>query len=578
MCGRPPGRTIAGMDSEFRHRYLDYEELTATLERWAATWPGFARLDSLGRTEEGREIWLLTVGPRPDEIRPAVWVDGNMHAAELCGSSVALGIAEDMLRLHAEGLVPHNLSARVCEVLREVLFYVVPRISPDGAERMLRECRYVRSNTRDRRPDGNRSWWRPRDLDGDGRALAMRMHDPTGEFVECPDVPDLMVLRTLDDEGPFYKLYPEGVIENFDGRTIPSPSFLSDSPIDLNRNFPWSWAPDHEQAGAGAYPGSEPESRAIIEFTSARPSIYAWLNLHTFGGVGIRPLGHQPDAKMDQEDLAIFRQVGEWLETHTGYPMVSGYEEFLYEPDKPLHGDLTDYAYHQRGCIGYVVELWDLFSRVGLERKKPFVKAYTDLDRQDLAAIARWDREQNAGRAVLPWSSFEHPQLGAVELGGIDPRVGLWNPPYELLPGICNQHAAAFLRVAAMAPRVRIADVTATPLGDGLSRVDVVVENTGYLPSYVLSSAKKLSWNEALAVEFDCDGCELADGAPRRTLGHLDGWGRGAGEGTGALYYPYGRGSTGRAQQSVMVKGRGRVGVSVRSCRIGTIREEIELG
>jgi len=38
-------------------------------------------------------------------------VDGNMHAAELCGSSVALGIAEDMLRFHAEGTVPHNLSA-----------------------------------------------------------------------------------------------------------------------------------------------------------------------------------------------------------------------------------------------------------------------------------------------------------------------------------------------------------------------------------------------------------------------------------------------------------------------------------
>ncbi len=565
------------MDADFRHRYLTYEELTATLQQWAGKWPEHARLESLGTTAEGRELWLLTIGPRPDEIRPAVWVDGNMHAAELCGSSVALGIAEDMLRLHAEGTVPHNLSPAVCAALRETLFYVMPRISPDGAERMLTECRYVRSNTRDDRPDASRSYWRPRDLDGDGRALAMRVQDPTGEFVEAPDVPNLMVLRTLDDDGPFYKLYPEGIIENFDGRTVPSPSFLSDSPIDLNRNFPWSWAPDHEQPGAGGYPGSEPESRAVIEFTSARPNIFAWLNLHTFGGVGIRPLGHQPDSRMDQEDLAIFRQIGAWLEEHTGYPMVSGYEEFLYEPDKPLHGDLTDYAYHQRGCIAWVVELWDLFRQVGLERKKPFVKAYTDLDREDMVAIARWDREHNAGRAVLDWTAFEHPQLGAVELGGIDPRVGMWNPPYELLPGICNQHAAAFLRVAAMAPRPRIADVTATALGDGLTRVDITVENVGYLPTYVLSSARKLTWNEAPYLELHCSGCELAEGPARRPVGHLDGWGRGAGEGTGALYYPYGRGTTGRARQSVVVKGKGELGLSLRSCRIGEIRHAVTL-
>ncbi|MEJ2604015.1 MAG: M14 family metallopeptidase [Gammaproteobacteria bacterium] len=565
------------MSGDFRNRYLSYDELTATLHAWVERWPGHARLESLGTTAEGRELWLLTVGPQPEERRPAVWVDGNMHAAELCGSSVALGIAEDMLRLHAEDAVPHNLSPAVCAALRETLFYVMPRVSPDGAERMLTECRYVRSNTRDDRPDESRSYWRPRDLDGDGRALAMRIEDPTGEFVQAPDVPNLMVLRTIDDEGPFYKLYPEGVIENFDGRTIPSPSFLSDSPIDLNRNFPWSWAPDHEQPGAGSYPGSEAESRAVIEFTTAHPNIFAWLNLHTFGGVGIRPLGHLPDSKMDQEDLAIFRQIGAWLEEYTGYPMVSGYEEFLYEPDKPLHGDLTDYAYHQRGCIAYVVELWDLFRQVGLERRKPFVKAYTDLDRDDMVAIARWDREHNAGRAVLDWTRFEHPQLGTVELGGIDPRVGMWNPPSELLPGICNQHAAAFLRVAAMTPRPRIADITTTTLGDGLSRVDITIENRGYLPTYVLSSAKKLSWNEAPYLEVECTGCELVEGSRRRPVGHLDGWGRGAGEGTGALYYPYGRGTTGRARQSLVVKGKGTLRVSLRSCRIGETWHELVL-
>ena len=43
-----------------------------------------------------------------------------MHAAELCGSSVALGIAEDILRFHAEGAVPHDLSPAVNHEARVV--------------------------------------------------------------------------------------------------------------------------------------------------------------------------------------------------------------------------------------------------------------------------------------------------------------------------------------------------------------------------------------------------------------------------------------------------------------------------
>jgi hypothetical protein len=103
------------------------------------------------------------------------------------------------------------------------------------------------------------------------------------------------------------------------------------------------------------------------------------------------------------------------------------------------------------------------------------------------------------------------------------------------------------------------------------------VENHGYLPSYVLSSAKKLAWNEPLYLELAVDGCELAEGPARRPLGHLDGWGRGVGDGTGALYYPYGRGTTGSAGLSVVVKGAGTLRATIRSCRVGTVGTTIEL-
>lgn len=564
----PP--SIASLSLGFRTSYLDYDQLTAQLQRWAAAFPALCRLRSLATTPEGREVWLLVIGRDPDRIRPAAWVDGNIHAAELAGSSVALAIAEDMLALHL-GSSHDDLPAPVEERLREILLYVVPRISPDGAEAVLTSGRSVRSVPRDQRVERGTPRWLIRDVDGDGLALSMRVVDPGGELVEAPEFPGLLVERTLEDAGPFYKLYPEGVIEHFDGKRIPSPHFLGDNPIDLNRNFPWSWAPSHEQVGAGAFPASEPEARGIVEFATAHPEIFAWLDLHTFGGVMIRPLGHAPDAKMNPEDLAVFRQVEEWMTDFTGYPTVSGYEEFLYEPDKPLRGDLTDFAYNQRGALGYVVELWDLFHRLGMPRPPKFAQYYERVTRRDIIKLAWWDKEENGGRSFPKWRGFDHPQLGRVEIGGIDPRVGIWNPPLHELPVVCLSQAQVFLRVAALAPRVRIGRIDRHAVGGEMTRVDVEIVSDGYLGTYGLPSAKQLDFNEPLyATVKTNETCALVDaGAAHQLLGHLDGWGHGLHTGQNLPAYPGTRGTTNVAWASYLVRGKGTLAFSAGSCRVG---------
>src|SRR5207244_9952616 len=73
------------------------------------------------------------------------------------------------------------------------------------------------------------------------------------------------------EDGPFYRLLTEGRVENYDGVTIKVPPPLEG--LDLNRNFPAEWVPEHEQRGAGPYPTSEPEVRAMVQAVTDRPNI-----------------------------------------------------------------------------------------------------------------------------------------------------------------------------------------------------------------------------------------------------------------------------------------------------------------
>jgi len=565
-----PLRAVRG---GFREGYLTHDAIGAQLAAWERAFPGIVRVTSIGKTPEGRDLWVIVIGADPDRARPAVWIDGNMHATELAGSSVALSIAEDAIAIHAGLPTEADVPRALLDRLRDVVFHVMPRVSPDGAEAVLTTGRYVRSVPRDTRAWKRHPRWIAEDVDGDGLALAMRVRDPAGDYVDHPEVPGLLVPRELTDEGPFYRLYPEGRIEHFDGTIVPSPIYLCDNYPDLNRNFPADWKAEHEQVGAGDYATSEPEARAIVEYAHRHPNLYAWLNLHTYGGCFIRPAGELPDVKMNQEDLAVFRAIGEWCEALTGYPMVSGFEEFTYEPDKPLRGDLSEWSYRDRGCIGYVCELWDLFAQLGIARPKRFVDYYERLGRDDLKKLHELDRKENDGRIFVPWRSFKHPQLGDVEIGGVDGRIGISNPPLAKLPEVCRAQTAAWMRTSALLPRVRVEDARVTKLEGDLARVDVTIVNDGYLGTAGLPSAEKLAWNEPLWAEAS-PGTGLALVTPseaRQSLGHLGGWGRGKDTGTASIWFAKSPGTPHRRAARFLVRGAGTLDVRVGSCRTGEI-------
>ena len=70
-------------------RYLRHAELSDALHALVAARPDLFSIRSIGTSFEGRDLWLVTAtrfstGAADD--KPALWVDGNIHATEVAGS------------------------------------------------------------------------------------------------------------------------------------------------------------------------------------------------------------------------------------------------------------------------------------------------------------------------------------------------------------------------------------------------------------------------------------------------------------------------------------------------------------
>ena len=106
--------------------FFTYRQTTDFIEKLVVARPDLCRLESLGLSREGRQLHLLTLtnfaSGRPQD-RPGYLIHANIHAGEMSGTHVALFTARQLL-------VERNRS----DLLDHIVFYIVPRLNPDGAE------------------------------------------------------------------------------------------------------------------------------------------------------------------------------------------------------------------------------------------------------------------------------------------------------------------------------------------------------------------------------------------------------------------------------------------------------------
>ena len=545
--------------------YHDHVALTAWLRDIAARHPQLVTLASIGKSLEGRDLWMMRVAAagevEPDQ-RPALLIVANLDGDHLVGSEVAAGVA---LRL-AEKAAAGDEGATA--FLRDHALYVVPRVNPDAAERYFAPALKTERRRNARPDDADRDMVfdedGPDDLNGDGLITMMRVYeDEPSRHDTMPDENDPRAsVKAEADKGEraTFHLLTEGLDNDGDGE-INEDDFGG---VDLNRNFMHGWK-QHDD-GVGLYPLSEPEPLALIQFVLDHQNIACALTYGRHDNLNNAPDNKQRDPAgapvgVEGDDLALHGFIGERFKEVTGLKNVSA---------PASDGAFHAWAYSQFGIPSFATPLWgrpevpkkedekkegdgEAATQPAADGEQPAegeesgeeappddysdllaaaqARGLTDVTRETIAALPKEQIEQyrrmigspgpggdqaedddvddgkkkkngkngksraqeevdwlaysdelRGGEGFIAWASFDHPQLGRVEIGGWAPYFKT-NPPAAELATIADKQADFVLDLASRLPDVALSTPEIKRLSPGLYEVKAALVNDGYLPA-----------------------------------------------------------------------------------------------
>ncbi len=222
--------------------------------------PTQTALHTIAASPGGIDLVVLEIGPdvgKKVRKTPAVFVVANMEGVAPISTEAALWLAD---RISAPGGAAKSRT-----------WFILPNGNPDAAARY-----FARPLVADER---NASRWNddmddqtdedgPDDLDGNGIITQMRVKAPAGEWIPVEGEPRLM--RKADaskGEKGIYKLFVEGIDNDGDGE------YNEDPPGGANIGITFPHLFHLWTATGGRWPGSEPETFAVMKFAMDHPEI-----------------------------------------------------------------------------------------------------------------------------------------------------------------------------------------------------------------------------------------------------------------------------------------------------------------
>lgn len=453
------------------NRYYDQKEIGEICRRIANAYPKLATFSSIGKSYEGRDIWLLTISNSekgdPDK-KPAMYIDGNIHGNEIQGGEVSLYTGWYLAEMYGH-------LDWITNLVDEKTFYIIPTINPDGRDHFIHDANSPNSprsgfDPRDDDGDGLIDEDGDDDLNGDGNITQMRFKDPNGRWITDPDDPRIMIQAKPDQKGEYELIWSEGIDNDGDGQVN------EDDPgsYDPNRNWYWKWAPQYVQWGADRYPGSLPETRAVVDFVSKHDNIAAFQTYHNSGGMILRGPGNKDDLQTYRwEDLQVYDFLGK-----LGEEILPGYKYLIvYKDLYPVYGGELDFFYGVRGGITFSNELWTSFDY--FRKKQEEERSWFGGQKETY----RFDKLLLFGEGVVDWKPYGHPQFGKIEIGGIK-KAWTRTAPSFLLEEMCHRNMAFTLYHAYHTPQVSIDSLYTKDFPGGLTEVTAVIKNTRLIPTH----------------------------------------------------------------------------------------------
>lgn len=508
--------------------YHNYDQMTKELKSLVNANKGIAKIESIGKTIEGRDIWVVTIANQkgvPTQERPGMFIGANFEGDHLIGSQISLSVINYLLK-------NYNADEAVKKSIDEHVFYVIPRMNPDGAEKMFASVKTgQKTNTSeyDGDNDGRLDEDGPEDLNNDGLITMMRVKDENGLYTLIKNEARLMKKADpAKGESGSYSIYWEGIDNDKDG-------FINEDPkggVDINRNFMHEYP--YYKEDAGWHMVSEKESIALMAWIIKHRNIAIMLNFGESDNLIVAPdaKGKLSPAKgIDMINMASesYAEAGKVGMVNTSIPdrfarfrmrnqeqsASGGRQRFVTKPEttfnladleyfkkaNEMYGKLTgiktqpplrnpegaffQYGYFQFGVLSLSTPGWgiDATKDNSEEQKGPAANRkggpgkYESIDQKFLSYL-----DENQVKGFVDWQTFNHPELGEVEIGGFAPYE-VNNPPASKIVELGEAHAKFALWLSDLYAEVKIAKTEVINHGSGIFRIKAEIENAGFLPT-----------------------------------------------------------------------------------------------
>eukprot|EP00123_Amoebidium_parasiticum_P018118 comp24107_c0_seq1/m.43600 comp24107_c0_seq1/g.43600 ORF comp24107_c0_seq1/g.43600 comp24107_c0_seq1/m.43600 type:complete len:954 (-) comp24107_c0_seq1:162-3023(-) len=140
--GAVTGEGMSNTDDEkFVFEHHNGPEMDRLLKHYASTYPQLVRLNSMGRTNQGRNMWVveLTNQPADDKrmseefiLRPRVKYIANIHGDEVLGREILLAFIHHVTQNYGK-------DPQITQLLDSTRIYIAPSLNPDGYNKHVRE-------------------------------------------------------------------------------------------------------------------------------------------------------------------------------------------------------------------------------------------------------------------------------------------------------------------------------------------------------------------------------------------------------------------------------------------------------